>query len=461
MKPRCTAVPLPKGRYSGTLATATVSTVQGCAIMSYLVFHMDKFKKEAVRGIQSHNTRERESHSNPDIDYSRSPENYELLDGASADYARAVQNRIDDLLLTKAVRKDAVHMCGLIVSSNREFFWRAGPEETKRFFEESKAFLTEFVGKENVISAMVHMDEKTPHMHFLHVPVTKDGRLNANSIYTRESLKILQTEFHRHLHSKGFDIQRGVEQESGSKKKHLNTREFKQQQEALSGLQAESAALTREALTLIGEIGIRREKEAALEERLLSYEAQAQEAEKILHEDADIPEASLFSFKPALEKSRQVIELQKQALASKHLVEAKSTALQEEVRSLQKEAQGLQGRIKTLETALAEEKRGRQENGIHWLKRHDDMQAELKANERFLRQPGINELHLAFIQEERQRAARLEKERKAEQERREREEREQARAREAQAQERERQQAQERASQPQRACPARGMGMGR
>lgn len=30
--------------------------------MSFLVLHMDKFKKEAVRGIQSHNERERESH---------------------------------------------------------------------------------------------------------------------------------------------------------------------------------------------------------------------------------------------------------------------------------------------------------------------------------------------------------------------------------------------------------------
>lgn len=44
--------------------------------MSFLVLHMDKFKKEAVRGIQSHNERERESHSNPDIDYERSARNY-------------------------------------------------------------------------------------------------------------------------------------------------------------------------------------------------------------------------------------------------------------------------------------------------------------------------------------------------------------------------------------------------
>ena len=184
--------------------------------MSFLVLHMDKFKKDAVRGIQSHNERERESRSNPDIDYERSAGNYDLHEHAAGSYAEAIQNRIDELLLVKAVRKDAVHMCGLIVSSDSVFFEKLSPEDTKRFFEESKEFLTDFVGAENVISAMVHMDEKTPHMHFLHVPVTPDGRLSAKTIYTRDSLKKLQTELPRHLQSRGFDLQRGVEQEPGT-----------------------------------------------------------------------------------------------------------------------------------------------------------------------------------------------------------------------------------------------------
>ena len=201
--------------------------------MSYLVLHMDKFKKEAIRGIQSHNRRERESHSNPDIDYDRSAANYELHETAASNYAEVIQNRIDDLLLVKSVRKDAVRMCGLIVTSDKAFFDRLTPEETRRFFEESKAFLTEFVGAENVVSAMVHMDEKTPHMHFLHVPVTPDGRLNANKIYTRQSLRKLQSELPAHLQSRGFVIERGVEQTPGSAKKHLATREFKQQQLSL------------------------------------------------------------------------------------------------------------------------------------------------------------------------------------------------------------------------------------
>ena len=265
--------------------------------MSFLVLHMDKFKKEAVRGIQSHNTRERRSHSNPDIEYGRSPANYELHDGASQDYLESVQNRIDDLLLVKAVRKDAVRMCGLVVSSDAEFFKDLSPQEARRFFEESKAFLTDFVGKENVLSAMVHMDEKTPHMHFLHVPVTKDGRLNANAIYTRESLKSLQAELPAYLKSKGFDVQRGIEQVPGAAKKHLNTREFKQQQNALDSLQQETQAVNA-AL----EDG--KQRESALRERVESYERQAQEAEEFLKTQSTIPDASMFNFKSALEYGR-------------------------------------------------------------------------------------------------------------------------------------------------------------
>lgn len=228
--------------------------------MSYLVLHMDKFKKEAIRGIQSHNRRERESHSNPDIYYDRSAANYELHESASTNYAEAIQNRIDDLLLVKAVRKDAVRMCGIIVSSDSAFFQKLSPEDTRRFFEESKAFLTGFVGAENVISAMVHMDEKTPHMHFLHVPLTPDGRLNANTIYTRQSLRKLQSELPAHLQRRGFPIERGVEQTPGSAKKHLDTREFKQQQEALDRLKLESGEVAQNYRQTIGTLEQRKEE---------------------------------------------------------------------------------------------------------------------------------------------------------------------------------------------------------
>ena len=311
--------------------------------MSYLVLHMDKFKKEAVRGIQSHNRRERESHSNPDIDYQRSCNNYELHDRAATNYAQAIQRRIDDLQLSKAVRKDAVHMCGLIVTSDSDFFKSLSPEETRRFFEESKAFLTDFVGAENVISAMVHMDEKTPHMHFLHVPVTREGRLNANKIYTRQSLKKLQSDLPLYLQRCGFTIQRGVEQKLGAARKHLDTREYKQQQEENNRLAREGLLLVRDALRTIGRLGQREEE---LKQRVADYERQAEEAESLLREEEPLPEASLFNYRRVLEMSAQTISRLRKALSAKHLIARQKNELQREAAFLKKQLAQLEALCK-------------------------------------------------------------------------------------------------------------------
>lgn len=428
--------------------------------MSFLVLHMDKFKKEAVRGIQSHNTRERQSHSNPDIDYERSVHNYDLHEYTAENYAEGIQNRIDDLLLVKAVRKDAVHMCGLIVSSDSAFFEKLSPEETRRFFEESKSFLTEFVGAENVISAMVHLDEKTPHMHFLHVPVTKDGRLNANTIYTRESLKKLQTELPAYLQSRGFELQRGVEQEPGSKKKHLDTREFKQQQNALASLEQEAQAVSAEVVR-------KQREEADLTERLQSYERQAQEAEKELAAQTDIPPASMFNYKAALETAQEIIVRQKKALAAKSILAAQNEKQQKEITSLHEAVNGLNKKVVQLEAVNAEEEERHSASLKHWLKEYENAAAHLENIEKFFRwNPEANTMHLNYLSEQRQEELRKvaeqkrlaqEREQKLQREREEQQRREAelAREREVQEKERERQRAQSLEWRP------RGMGMGR
>ena len=370
--------------------------------MSTLVLHMSKFKKDAIRGIQSHNRRERESHSNPDIDYSRSVGNYDLHESASDNYAQAIQNRIDDLLMVKAVRKDAVHMCGLIVSSDKSFFTRMGKEETRRFFEEAAAYLTDFVGRENVISAMVHMDEKTPHMHFLHVPVTSDGRLSADSIYTRASLKKLQTELPLYLQGRGFDIQRGVEQKPGSAKKHLDTRELKQQQEALNNLILESEELAQNSRQILDAL---EQREEELKRNIETYEQQAEEAEKILREDSTLPKTSIFNYQSVLEKASTIIAELKKALAVTHRA-------QKQKENLQKEVEALRGKQVRLEAEYTAHKKQSHEE-------KDELEAQLKKMKRlqagyreFLLLPDIRPLHLDFV--ERKRAEQLQRQQERE-----------------------------------------------
>ena len=378
--------------------------------MSLLVLHMDKFKKDAIRGILSHNQRERESHSNPDIDYSRSAGNYDLHESASDNYAQAIQNRIDDLLMIKAVRKDAVHLCGLIVSSDKSFFTRIGKDETRRFFEEAATYLTNFVGRENVISAMVHMDEKTPHMHFLHVPVTPDGRLSANSIYTRASLKKLQTELPLYLQSRGFEIQRGVKQKPGAAKKYLDTREFKQQQEALNNLILESEELAQNSRQILDAL---EQREEELKKNIKAYEQQAEEAEKILREDSALPKASMFNYQSVLKKASSIIAELKKALAVTHIAQKQKENLQKEVESLRTKQTQLEAEYTTHMKQSHEEK--------------EEMETLLKKMKRlmagyqdFLRQPEIRPLHLDFV--ERKRAEQLQRQQGKEQQERERQE---------------------------------------
>ena len=383
--------------------------------MSYLVLHMDKFKKEAICGIQSHNRRERESHSNPDIDYDRSAANYELHEVASSNYAEAIQNRIDDLLLVKAVRKDAVRMCGLIVTSDKAFFDGLTPEETRRFFEESKAFLTEFVGAENVISAMVHMDEKTPHMHFLHVPVTPDGRLNANKIYTRQSLRKLQAGLPAYLQSRGFVIERGVEQTPGSAKRHLDTREFKQQQEALEKLIQKSEETSRNSRQLINAL---EQREEELRKSIEEYERQAEEAEKVLREETELPKASFLNYPSVLKKASSLIEELKKALAVKHLVQTEKEILQREVDTLR-------GKLTRLEAGYTAHRKQSHEEKEELEKQLKKMKRIMAGYQEFLRLPEIRPLHIEL--EERKRAEQLQRQQEEERQRQEQEARDRER----------------------------------
>ena len=202
--------------------------------MSYCAVHMMKMKASALGGIQSHNQREHESRKNKDINYELSKNNYDTVNQKAINYGKVVKDRIAELNLKKAVRKDAVVYCSFIVSSDREFFENLNREEQELFFETATEFFKNRYGAENVINGSVHLDETTPHMHLGVVPVTSDGRLSAKEIFTPLELKQLQTDFAEKV-GKPFDLERGKE---GSNAAHLDELAFKvkMQQERLEEL---------------------------------------------------------------------------------------------------------------------------------------------------------------------------------------------------------------------------------
>lgn len=193
--------------------------------MSYVVCHVKKFKSSDVRGMQIHNQRESENSINKDIDSSRTNLNYDLHNQNQINYNKRVKEILEEGYKgNRAIRKDATVMTGTIVSSDREFFNKLNSEQTKLFFETSYNYFKNFYGEKNIIAAQVHLDETTPHMHIMAVPLKEDGRLSAKTMITRESLRKFQSELPKLLQEKGFKINRGVE---NSKANHKETIELK------------------------------------------------------------------------------------------------------------------------------------------------------------------------------------------------------------------------------------------
>lgn len=177
--------------------------------MSYGIIRVAKFNSSAVRGIQIHDEREKDrSHSNPDIDFSKTEDNYSLQERANKTYNQVIKERIDSLNLKKAVRKDAVVMCSFVITSDKEFFNNISLEQEKAYFQKAYEFVKEKYGEQNIISAEVHKDETTPHLHINFIPVTKDNRLSAKSLFDKKSLKQLQDDFYSQV-SREFGLDRG------------------------------------------------------------------------------------------------------------------------------------------------------------------------------------------------------------------------------------------------------------
>lgn len=196
---------------------------------------MTKYKSGNLGGAYRHNERIFKQHSNKDIDIERSHLNYELTDrDRSMSYEKQIKNYIDENKISKrAIRKDAVLCDEWIITSDKDFFAKLTPEETKRFFETSKNYFAENYGLENIAYASVHLDENTPHMHMGIVPM-KQGKLSSKSIFNREELKKIQDELPKYLSQYGFHLQRG---ELDSTKKHLSTQEYKDKQEVLQKIE--------------------------------------------------------------------------------------------------------------------------------------------------------------------------------------------------------------------------------
>lgn len=192
----------------------------------YAIMRFAKYKGPEIGNIEAHNERTKEKYaSNPDVDTSRSKYNFHLVKPPGK-YRAESERQI--AAAGCRTRKDSIRMIETLFTASPEFFKGKKRAEIRVFFEEALHFLEQHQSKETIISAVVHMDEKTPHMHLSFVPLTEDGRLSAKEIVgNKKKLTQWQDRFWEHMVNKYPNLERG---ESASKtgRNHIPPRVFKE-----------------------------------------------------------------------------------------------------------------------------------------------------------------------------------------------------------------------------------------
>jgi hypothetical protein len=192
----------------------------------YGILRFKKYKGPAISPIEAHNERTKEQYaSNPDIDTDRSRYNLHLVQPQGRYREEA------DRMIAAAhcrVRKDSVRVVEALVTASPEFFKDKNNREIRAYFAYALKFLEGRQRPDTFLSAVVHMDEKTPHLHLCFVPLTADGRLSAKEIIgNRKNLVKWQDEFWQHMVKQYPELERG-ESASQTGREHIPPRIFKE-----------------------------------------------------------------------------------------------------------------------------------------------------------------------------------------------------------------------------------------
>lgn len=192
--------------------------------MAYAILRFAKRKGGAAKAIAAHNERTKEAYaSNPDIDKSRTVQNEHLI-APRWSYGQEIRHRIS--MAGCRVRRDSVKFVETLITTSPEFA-KAHESEMPEYFERALGFLKERVGEENIFSAVVHMDEKTPHMHLCFVPLTKDKRLSAKEILGNKKAMIRwQDDFYACMSERWPELERGTPAVE-TKRRHLTPQWYK------------------------------------------------------------------------------------------------------------------------------------------------------------------------------------------------------------------------------------------
>lgn len=189
----------------------------------FCVMNIQKRKKNDITGIQREATRTATAYNNQ-VQPGMDALNVSLIQ--SNNWMQDIQAEIDRA--GAKTRANSVVALDAIYTASKDFFKDKSTEECNQYFQDCLQFHQGKFG--HIVSAVVHYDETTPHMHILSVPLTQDGRLSAREIVgNRANLSRMQTEFFEQV-GKSYELERGIQMDGQEKKKRITAQEHKLRQ---------------------------------------------------------------------------------------------------------------------------------------------------------------------------------------------------------------------------------------
>ena len=231
---------------------------------NYAIMRIEKAHIEAVTPICNHHERLKEEYkSNPDIDKERSHLNFHIIKPAGK-YRQLVLKRIEEAGARR--RKNSVVLQDGLVAATPDWIKSKSTEEQGEYFTHAFEFFKDKFRLENIISAVVHLDEATPHMHICWVPITEDNRLSSKDmIGGPKGMHMLQDEFYEHMEKKYPDLSRGIDK-AVTQREHIPTYLIKSGEQLM-----DHYSEIVEAVNKIGMLNNSQNKEKAIE--MLSHYA--------------------------------------------------------------------------------------------------------------------------------------------------------------------------------------------
>ena len=184
----------------------------------FCIMRTEKRKRTDLSGIQKENTRTATEYNNkvsPGMDI------FNVVLKESNNWLQDIDNEIK--AAGAKARSNSVLALDTIYTASPQFFQERTNAENDKFFQDCLKFHESHFG--HIISAVVHYDETTPHLHVISVPLTKDNRLSARDVIGNKSrMSKTQDAFFEQV-GRGYGLERGIHMDGQKKKEHISAQE--------------------------------------------------------------------------------------------------------------------------------------------------------------------------------------------------------------------------------------------